>query len=183
MIGKLFSAFNLFGFALLAVALMASAWVNKPAPPVKAPSYVLSERVPVAVKVHYLAADGSGLGAENRNIPVVQGSDNTLGVANAAIGLWAEGPHTAGLKPVLPKDAAKPQVWLRSDNFYVSLPMSYRKMGLSVVEEHYLVCSLARTLLDNGGLSVTFLLDNKNVAVLNHIDLRQPFVRQDCPDS
>ncbi|MFC6617113.1 GerMN domain-containing protein [Deinococcus radiophilus] len=92
------------------------------------------------------------------------------------------GPAEGTLRPLVPADVPAPNVWLRSDNYFVSLPEAYRSLGYSVSAEHLMLCSITLTLLENDGLDVTFLVEGKNVSTIGHMDLRQPLTRQDCLD-
>lgn len=179
---NLFSFFNVLAAALLAAAVLAVGWVNRPPPTPEAPNYVLSERLPVEVPVYYLDAGGQKLVSEKRNVPVVQGDQNAQGTAEAALTVWSQGPATEGLKAAVPSETPVPRVWLRGDNYFVSLPAEYRTLGYSVSGEYLMLCSITRTLLENQGLDVTFLVEGKNEATIGQVDLRQPLTRQDCKD-
>ena len=181
-VGKLFSFFNVLAAALVVAMLGVLGWVNRPPAAPKAPAYVLSERSPVEVQVYYLSAGGEKLVSEKRNVPVVQGDQNPQGVAEAALNVWNQGPTAPELKAAVPGDLPVPRVWLRGDNYFVSLPGEYRKLDYSVSGEYLMLCSITRTLLENRGLDVTFLVDNKDVTTIGHMDLRQPLSRQDCKD-
>ena len=178
----LFSFFNVLSAILLALAVAAIGWVNRPPPTPEVPNYVLSERQPVEVQVYYLDPGGQKLVAEKRNVPVVQGDQNPQGIAEAALAVWNQGPSDGKLKSAVPADLPVPKVWLRSDNYFVSLPEEYRNLGYSVSGEYLMLCSVTRTLLEKQGLDVTFLVNGKNVPTIGHMDLRQPLTRQDCKD-
>ncbi|MDO4263797.1 MAG: sporulation/spore germination protein, partial [Deinococcus sp.] len=124
-----FSFFNVLAAALLVLAVAAMSWVNRPPPTPEVPNYVLSERLPVEVPVYYLDAGGQKLVSEKRNVPVVQGDQNAQGTAEAALTVWNQGPSTTGLKAAVPSGLPAPRVWLRGDNYFVSLPAEYRKLG------------------------------------------------------
>lgn len=180
---NLFSVFNVLAAALLAVALAALAWVNRPPPRPEVPSYVLSERLSVEVPVYYLAKDGQHLMSEPRNVPVVQGDQNVQGVAAAALTVWNQGPAGDSALPVVPAGLPAPSVWVRGDNYIVSLPKEYAELHPSASAEYLMLCSLTRTLLEKQGLDVTFLVAGENKPALGAIDLRQPLTAQDCKDS
>lgn len=178
----LFSVFNVTALLLLLAAVAALQWVQRPAPKPEAPQYVLSERLPVEVPVYYATPEGR-LASELRNVPVVQGDQNSQGVAEAAVKLWAQGPASDQLRPLVAEGMPAPRVWLRADNYFVDLPAQYKQLDYSVSGEYLMLCSLTRTLLEGNGLDVTFLVGGKNVTTLGQIDLRQPLTRQDCNTS
>ena len=179
---NVFSFFNVLAAGVLALTVAAMSWVNRPPPTPEVPNYVLSERLPVEVPVYYLDAGGQKLVSEKRNVPVVQGDQNAQGTAEAALTVWSQGPSTAGLKAAVPAKLPVPRVWLRGDNYFVSLPAAYRDLGYSVSGEYLMLCSMTRTLLEKQGLDVTFLVEGKNVTTIGQVDLRQPLNRQDCKD-
>ncbi|WP_261663548.1 GerMN domain-containing protein [Deinococcus sp. Marseille-Q6407] len=179
---NLFSFFNVLAFVLLVLSFAAITWVKRPPPAPEAPNYVLSERLPVEVPVYYLDASGQKLVSEKRKVPVVQGDKNPQGIADAALTIWSQGPAGEGLKPAVPTRLPAPRVWLRGDNYFVSLPPEYRNLGYSVSGEYLMFCSITRTLLESRGLDVTFLVGGQNVTTIGAMDLRQPLTKQDCKD-
>ncbi|MFC6590999.1 GerMN domain-containing protein [Deinococcus lacus] len=179
---SLFSFFNVVALLLLAAAYFGLQWVSKPPQAAAAPHYSLSEREPVKFIVYFTDSGVQELRPESRSVPVVAGESNLLGTAQAALTVWAAGPTQDGSVAVVPQGLPTPEVWMRGEHYYVSLPGAYRKIGYGVSGEHMMLCSLTRTLLEKNGLDVTFLVDRKNVETLGALDLREPFHRQDCAD-
>ena len=61
--------------------------------------------------------------------------------------------------------------------------LPYKAYNYGVSGERMLLCSLTRTLLEQRGKDVMFLLAGKNVGtLLGHADLHAPYAREDCSD-
>ena len=75
-----------------------------------------------------------------------------------------------------------PKVYLRGQHYYVDLPEAYTKLRYGASGERMLLCTLTRTLIEQKGQDVTFLVAGQNVEALGRMDLTQPFTASDCAD-
>ena len=174
---RLMSLFNVVSAALLAAAFLALQAVQKPPEAPTPPQLQLAERTAVKVKVYFTDAQVQTPKPETRTLQVTQ--TNARVVAQAALNVWAQGPFDRAL---LGAKTAAPKVYLRGQHFFVDLPASYENLRYGSSGERMLACTITRTLLEERGQDVTFLLAGQNVDSLGHIDLREPFTRQDCAD-
>ncbi|GAA5531788.1 GerMN domain-containing protein [Deinococcus aluminii] len=177
---RLFSFFNVVSLALLAAAAYAYQEVQRPPATPTAPKLELEEKRDVQVKVYYSDAQVQTMKPETRTVQVTQENPGTL--AQAALNAWADGPKASGSLPLVPDGTAAPKVWVRGPHYYVNLPETYLKLRYGTSGERMLLCTLTRTLLEKGGQDVTFLVGGKNVDTLGHLDVREPYTRQDCAD-
>ncbi|WP_034383335.1 GerMN domain-containing protein [Deinococcus sp. YIM 77859] len=177
---RLFSLFNVVSLALLAAAAYAYQEVRRPPETPAPPRLELQEKREVQVRVYYTDPQVQTLKPETRTVQVTNESSGTL--AQAALNTWAAGPNTSGVLPVVPKGSEPPKVWLRGVHYYVNLPETYRELRYGTSGERMLLCSLTRTLLEKSGQDVTFLVGGQNADTLGHLDLREPYTRQDCAD-
>lgn len=178
---RLFSLFNVVSAALLAAAAYAYQEVQRPPETPRAPALELAEKRDVRVKVYFTDPQVQTLKPETRTVQVTQ--ENPGAVAQAALNAWANGPTASGVLAVVPKGTPAPRVWLRGVHYYVNLPAAYPKLKYGTSGERMLLCTLARTLLETRGQDVTFLVNGQNADTLGHLDLREPYTRQDCADS
>ncbi|GBF03926.1 hypothetical protein DAERI_010098 [Deinococcus aerius] len=177
---RLFSLFNVVSAALLAAAAYAYQEVQRP-PQVPAPPRLeLEEKRDVKVRVYFSDAQVQTLKPETRTVQVTQENPSTL--AQAALNVWASGPQASGALRLVPEGTAAPRVWVRGGHYYVDLPASYQKLRYGTTGDKMLLCTLARTLLETRGQDVTFLVDGQNVDTFGHLDVREPYTRQDCAD-
>lgn len=177
---RLFSLFNVVSLALLAAAAYAYQEVQRPPQTPAPPKLQLEEKRDVKVKVYFTDAQVQTLKPETRTVQVTQENPTTL--AQAALNAWAAGPQTSGALPLVPDGTAAPKVWVRGGHYYVNLPGSYQNLRYGTSGERMLLCTLTRTLLETRGQDVTFLVDGQNVDTLGHLDVREPYTRQDCAD-
>lgn len=177
---RLFSLFNVVSAALLAAAAYAYQEVQR-APEVPAPPRLEQvEQRGVKVKVYFTDTQVQRLKPETRTVQVTQ--ENPSALAQAALNMWAKGPQTSGSLRLVPQGTPAPKVWVRGGHYYVNLPAAYGKLRYGTSGERMLLCTLSRTLLETRGQDVTFLVDGKNVDTLGHLDVREPYTRQDCAD-
>lgn len=177
---KLFSLFNVVALALLIAAVLALQTVQKPPPTPEPPRLELVERTPMQVKVYFTDPQVQALKAETRTIQVLQ--KNPGAIAQASLDVWAAGPSSAGDLAAVPKGTPAPKVYVRGQHYFVDLPAAYGNLRYGTSGERMLLCTITRTLLETRGQDVTFLLNSQNVDTLGHLDLREPFTRQDCAD-
>lgn len=177
---RLFSLFNVVSAALLAAAAYAYQEVQRPPQVTAPPRLELEEKRDVKVKVYFSDAQVQTLKPETRTVQVIQENPGTL--AQAALNVWASGPQASGSLRLVPEGTAAPKVWVRGAHYYVNLPAAYGKLRYGTTGDRMLLCTLARTLLETRGQDVTFLVDGKNVDTFGHLDVREPYTRQDCAD-
>lgn len=177
---KLFSLFNVVALALLAAAYLALGAVQKPPPTPELPQLELVERTPMQVKVYFTDNKVETLKAETRTIQIIQ--KNPGAVAQASLEVWAGGPNDKALLGAVPAGTPVPKVYVRGQHYFVDLPAAYGKLRYGTSGERMLLCTITRTLLETRGQDVTFLLNSQNADTLGHLDLREPFTRQDCAD-
>lgn len=177
---RLFSLFNVVSLALLVAAAYAYQEVQRPPQTPGPPKLQLEEKREVKVKVYFTDPQVQTLKPETRTVQVTQENSTTL--AQAALNAWAAGPKTAGALPLVPGGTEAPKVWVRGPHYYVNLPGSYKKLRYGTSGERMLLCTLTLTLLETRGQDVTFLVDGQNVDTLGHLDVREPYTRQDCAD-
>ncbi|WP_216318041.1 GerMN domain-containing protein [Deinococcus aestuarii] len=178
---RLFSLFNVVSVALLGAAAYAYQEVQRPPETPRAPALELAEKRGVQVKVYFTDPQVQTFKPETRTVQVLQ--ENPGAVAQAAVNAWANGPTASGALAVVPKGTPAPRVWLRGGHYYVNLPAAYQGLKYGTSGERMLLCTLARTLLETRGQDVTFLVNGQNADTLGHLDLREPYTRQDCADS
>ncbi|EYB68361.1 hypothetical protein DEIPH_ctg025orf0244 [Deinococcus phoenicis] len=177
---RLFSLFNVVTAALLAAAAYAYQEVQRPPATPTPPKLELEERHDVKVKVYFTDTQVQSLKPETRTVQVTEENPTTLG--QAALNVWASGPSASGALRLVPEGTAAPKLWIRGQHYYVNLPAAYQKLRYGTSGERMLLCTLTRTLLDTRGQDVTFLVEGQNVDTLGHLDVREPYTRQDCAD-
>ncbi|WP_232337549.1 GerMN domain-containing protein [Deinococcus arboris] len=177
---KLFSLFNVVAAALLVGAVLALQAVQRTPPTPTPPRPELTERQALKVKVYFTDTQVQRLRPETRTIQVAQQGPRAL--AQAAVDVWARGPYDKSFLGVVPAGSVPPKIYLRGQHFYVDLPEAYGALRYGTSGERMLLCTLTRTLLEDRGQDVTFLLNGQRVETLGHLDLREPFTRQDCTD-
>jgi Sporulation and spore germination len=180
-----FSLFNVLALALLVLSSLAFRWVQQPPAPPKAPKLALAEQTAVPMTLFFSDSQVRGYVKQSREVQVTQQTPVVL--AQASLKSWVAGPApvTTGQKvlPAVPRGSDVPTVWLRGEHFVVDLPESYSKFNYGVSGERMLVCSLTRTLLEQRGKDVLFLVGGQNAqTLLGHVDLISPFTREDCAD-
>jgi Sporulation and spore germination len=177
----LFSVFNVLALALLGLSSLAYRTVQQPPPTPKPPRLALAAQQSVPAVIYFSDAKVQNFVQQSRELKVTQ--DDPVALAQAALGAWAGGPLSPqkGAVAVLPKGSDVPTVWLRGEHFVVDLPASYNKLNYGVSGERMLLCSLARTLLEQRGKDVMFLVGGRNSdSLLGHADLHAPYGREDC---
>ena len=177
----LFSVFNVLALALLGLSSLAYQVVQQPPPTPRPPRLALAEQQSVQVVIYFSDAKVQNYVQQAREVKVTQ--DDPVELAQAALNAWAGGPLSParGAVAVLPKGSEVPTVWLRGDHFVVNLPASYSKLNYGVSGERMLLCSLVRTLLEQRGKDVMFLVGAQNSeSLLGHADLHAPYAREDC---
>ncbi|MDV6375198.1 GerMN domain-containing protein [Deinococcus sp. ZS9-10] len=177
---RLFSLFNVICAALLVAAVLAYQTVQKPPTPPEAPRLQLAERATMKVQVYFTNPQVRAMKPETRTIQVTQ--SNPRAVAQATLNVWADGPNSSANLAVVPAGTVAPKVYLRGTHYYVDLPAAYANLRYGASGERMLLCTLTRTLLDKRGDDVTFVLDGQPVDTLGQINMRDPFMRQDCTD-
>jgi len=179
----LFSVFNVLALVLLGLSALSLRMVQQPPATPKAPRLELAQLESRKVTLYFSDAQVRGYVRSSRDVQVTQGTP--LALAQAAVNAWAGGP---GDKPgsavaVLPKGSAAPTVWMRGDHFVVDLPQAYTNLNYGVSGERMLLCTLTRTLLEQRGKDVMFLVGGRNAdTLLGHADLHAPYAREDCSD-
>lgn len=177
----LFSVFNVLSLALLGLSSLAYRVVQQPPPTPKAPRLELASQQKVRVTLYFSDSKVQGYVKQSREVQVSE--NNPLDLAQAAVKGWTAGPSTPnqGAVAAVPKGSAAPGVWLRGEHFVVDLPANYTRFNYGVSGERMLLCSLARTLLEQRGKDVMFLIGGRNAdTLLGHADLRAPYAREDC---
>ncbi|WP_412029471.1 GerMN domain-containing protein [Deinococcus yunweiensis] len=177
---RVLSLFNVLCAALLAVAVLASQAVQRVPPTPEPPALQLAERSVLSVKVYFTDPQVQRVLPETRTIQVTQ--RNPAAVAQAALAVWAAGPAQAGHLGAVPRGTPAPKVYLRGTHYFVDLPTTYGNLRYGTSGERMLLCTITRTLLETRGQDVTFVLNGQPVETLGHMDLREPFTRQDCAD-
>ena len=182
----LFSVFNVLALALLGLASLAYRTVQQPPATPKAPALALTGQQNVRVTLYFSDAQVRGYVRQTREVSARQ--NDPVALAQATLGGWVAGPASvASTAPrtlaAVPRGSAVPTVMLRGEHFVVDLPASYAQLNYGVSGERMLLCSLTRTLLEQRGKDVMFLLAGKNAdTLLGHADLRAPYAREDCSD-
>ena len=177
----LFSVFNVVALVLLGLAALAYRLVQEPPVAPKAPRLELAAQQTVPVTLYFSDAQVQGYVKQVRDVQVAQ--DNPVALAQAAARAWAAGPQRSGAVAAVPKGSSAPTVMLRGEHFVVDLPASYAALNYGVAGERMVLCSLTRTLLEQRGKDVMFLLGGKNAdTLLGHADLHAPYAREDCSD-
>ena len=134
----------------------------------------------LSVKVYFTDPQVQRVLPETRTIQVTQ--RNPAAVAQASLAVWAAGPAQSGHLGAVPRGTAAPKVYLRGTHYFVDLPAAYGNLRYGTSGERMLLCTITRTLLETRGQDVTFVLNGQPVETLGHMDLREPFTRQDCAD-
>ncbi|WP_407539259.1 GerMN domain-containing protein [Deinococcus radiomollis] len=178
----LFSVFNVLALVLLGLSALAYRVVQEPPAAPKAPQLLLAGQKSVQVTLYFSDSQVRRYVRQVRDVTVSQ--DDPVVLAQATLKGWAAGPAAGGTTlAVVPRGAAVPTVMLRGEHFVVNLPTSYAALNYGVAGERMLLCSLARTLLEQRGKDVMFLLGGKNAdTLLGHADLHAPYAREDCAD-
>jgi spore germination protein GerM len=154
-------------------------------PPVapRAPLLAVAQKQKARVTLYFSDSKVQGYVKQSREVQVSE--NDPVELAQAAVRGWASGPgaSSGGAVAVIPKGSVVPQVWLRGEHFVVNLPASFSGLNYGVSGERMLICSLTRTLLEQRGKDVMFLMDGKNTdTLLGHADLHAPYAREDCSD-
>lgn len=182
----LFSVFNVLALVLLGLALLAFRAVQQPPATPEAPLLAQTGQQNIRVTLYFSDAQVRGYVRQTREVAVSQ--NDPVALAQAALNGWAAGPTAPGgavQTPLaaVPRGSAVPTVMLRGDHFVVNLPASYAQLNYGVSGERMLLCSLTRTLLEQRGKDVMFLVAGKNAdTLLGHADLHAPYAREDCSD-
>ncbi|WP_367114379.1 GerMN domain-containing protein [Deinococcus sp.] len=177
---RVFSLFNVVAAGLLVTSVLALQAVQRPPVAPTPPKLELTERTPLKVKVYFTDSKVQLLKPEMRTVMVAK--TNARAVAQAALNVWADGPYDRNLLAAVPAKTAPPKVYLRGQHFFVDLPAAYVNLRYGTSGERMLLCTLTRTLLEERGEDVTFLVAGENVESLGHLDLREPYTRRDCAD-
>lgn len=183
----LFSVFNVLALVLLSLSALAYRVVQEPPAAPQAPQLPLAGQKSVRVTLYFSDSQVRRYVRQVRDVTVSQNDPVVL--AQATLKGWAAGPTVATggaagtTLAVVPRDAAIPTVMLRGEHFVVNLPTSYAALNYGVAGERMLLCSLVRTLLEQRGKDVMFLVGGKNAdTLLGHADLHAPYAREDCAD-
>jgi len=178
---RLITPFNLVGLLVLVASLYVREWVSRPPTSPTPPPLQLELVQPLPVTLYFSNDKVDGFVKENRTVPVEGKSPGK--VAQAALVAWARGPLKGkGLRDV-PQGSAVPDVWVRGVHFYVNLPTSYTQFNYGVSGERMVICSLTRTLLEQSGKDVMFLVGaQSSPTLLGHMDLTRPYTKADCAD-
>ncbi|GAA5438066.1 GerMN domain-containing protein [Deinococcus aquaticus] len=179
-VARVFSLFNVVAAGLLATSVLALQAVQRPPVAPTPPKLELTERTSLKVKVYFTDSKVQLLKPETRTVLVTK--SNARAVAQAALNVWADGPYDRNLLAVVPAKTAPPKVYLRGQHFFVDLPAAYANLRYGTSGERMLLCTVTRTLLEDRGEDVTFLVGGENVESLGHLDLREPYTRRDCAD-
>lgn len=179
---KFFTLFNVVALLLLLAAAYAYQVVQRPQETPQMPKLEITALHPVKVTVYYSDKQVQNMKPVQRTVQITEENANVL--AQAAANAWAQGPAGAAsdVLAVVPKNTPAPRVYVRGLHYYADLPAAYTKLNYGSSGERMLLCSLTRTLLEKRGQDVTFLVDGKNVETLGHLDLSDPYTRQDCLD-
>lgn len=179
----LFSLFNVLALILLGLSALAYRVVQQPPAAPRAPYLALAAQQRFGVTLYFSDSQVRGYVKQVRQVLVSQ--DNPVVLAQASMRGWVTGPvkSSDNAVGVVPRDAAVPTVLLRGEHFVVDLPASYAAFNYGVAGEHMLLCSLTRTLLEQRGKDVMFLVGGRNAdTLLGHSDLHAPYAREDCSD-
>ncbi|WP_407570996.1 GerMN domain-containing protein [Deinococcus altitudinis] len=183
----LFSVFNVLALVLLGLSALAYRMVQEPPAAPKAPQLLLAGQKNVQVTLYFSDSQVRRYVRQVRSVAVSQ--DDPVVLAQATLKGWVAGPEASGnttngsALAVVPRDSAVPTVMLRGEHFVVNLPGSYAALNYGVAGERMLLCSLTRTLLEQRGKDVMFLVSGKNAdTLLGHADLHAPYAREDCAD-
>jgi Sporulation and spore germination len=177
----LFSVFNVVALILLGLSALLYRVVQQPPVAPKAPQLAVAQKQTARVTLYF--SDSKVLGYVKQSREVQVSENDPVELAQAAVRGWASGPgaSSGGAVAVVPKGSEVPQVWLRGEHFVVNLPASFSALNYGVSGERMLICSLTRTLLEQRGKDVMFLMDGKNAdTLLGHADLHAPYAREDC---
>ncbi|WP_425147476.1 GerMN domain-containing protein [Deinococcus sp.] len=175
----LFSVFNVVALLLLALCALAYKLVQLPPAAPTPPKLQLAQTSAVPVALYFGDSQVRTLIRQTRSVQVVQKTPVTM--AQSALAAWAAGPAGGGAVAAVPKGSAVPTVWIHGEHFVVDLPASYSSLNYGASGERMLLCSLVRTLLEQRGKDVMFLVNAKNVpTLLGHADLHAPYAREDC---
>lgn len=177
---KLFSLFNVISAGLLVASALALQAVQRTPPTPEPPRLELTERKSLKVKVYFTDTQVQALKAETRTIQVTQ--TNPRALAQAAVNIWAQGPYDKAFLAVVPKGTDAPKVYLRGQHYFVDLPGAYAGLRYGASGERMLLCTLTRTLLEERGQDVTFILNGQPAELLGRMDLTEPYTRGDCAD-
>lgn len=182
----LFSVFNVLALVLLGLSAFFYRLVQQPPATPRAPLLAQTGQQNVKVTLYFSDAQVRGYVRQTREVVARQAG--AVALAQAALNGWAAGPSVpegAAQKSLaaVPRGSAVPTVMLRGEHFVVNLPASYAQLNYGVSGERMLLCSLTRTLLEQRGKDVMFLLAGKNAdTLLGHADLHAPYAREDCSD-
>jgi hypothetical protein len=184
----LFSVFNVLALVLLSLSALAYRVVQEPPGTPKAPQLPLAKQKTVQVTLYFSDSQVRRYVRQVREVTV--GQDDPVVLAQATLKGWVAGPvksdgsaSDGSALAVVPRTAAVPTVMLRGEHFVVNLPTSYAALNYGVAGERMLLCSLTRTLLEQRGKDVMFLVGGKNAdTLLGHADLHAPYAREDCAD-
>lgn len=183
----LFSVFNVLALVLLGLSALAYRVVQEPPATPKAPQLLLAGQKNVHVTLYFSDSQVRRYVRQAREVTV--GQEDPVVLAQATLKSWAAGPQAAASTQngsplaVVPRASAVPTVMLRGEHFVVNLPTSYTALNYGVAGERMLLCSLTRTLLEQRGKDVMFLVGGKNAeTLLGHADLHAPYTREDCAD-
>lgn len=178
-IQRFLSVFNVIALLLMVGAYILLQQVQRPPAIPELPQVELAKEHKVKMKIFYSDAEVQNPKMIERDVSVTE--EDAVSLAQSALNAWAAGPPaTDGIMPVVPVGTPAPQVFLRAPHFFVNLPAEYANLKYGTSGERMLICSITRTLLEQRGETVTFLVNGKNVATLNHLDLRKAFTRKDC---
>ena len=173
--------FNVLSLVLLSLSAALYKVVQLPPATPQPPKLTVGAKVGVPVVLYFSDTQVRNFVRQLRTVQVAQNAPVT--VAQAALGAWAAGPSGSGAVAVVPKGSSVPKVWLRGDHFVVNLPASYADLNYGASGERMLLCSVVRTLLEQRGKDVMFLVNAQNVpTLLGHADLHAPYAREDCAD-
>lgn len=176
---RFLSLFNVLSLLLMIGAYILLQQVQRPPPIPELPQLELAKKHKIKMKIYYSDSEVQNPKLVERDVDVTE--EDAVSLAQAALKAWAAGPPaTDGIMPVVPVGTAAPQVFLRAPHFFVNLPAEYANLKYGTSGERMLICSITRTLLEQRGETVTFLVSGKNVDTLNHLDLRKAFTRKDC---
>ncbi|MFC4453349.1 GerMN domain-containing protein [Deinococcus sonorensis] len=177
----LFSIFNVLSLALLGLAALALRMVQAPPATPDPPKLQAANQKQVKATLYFSDSQVQGFVKQVREVLVPQ--TTPVSVAQATLNAWAAGPQGGGAVAVVPKGSKVPQVWLRGEHFVVNLPQNYTQLNYGSSGERMLICSLTRTLLEQRGKDVMFLVGGQNAStLLGHADLSSPYAREDCAE-
>ncbi|ADV67484.1 GerMN domain-containing protein [Deinococcus maricopensis] len=177
----LLSPFNVISALLLVSAAFVDHVVSQPPAAPKPPKLQLGSVEQVRARLYFTDDQVQAMRPEVRTVSATSNAPDA--VARAALKAWVAGPTSGDALPVVPKGSDVPNVWVRGEHYFVNLPAAYARLNYGSDGERMIVCTLTRTLLESRGRDVTFLLNGRNVeTLLGHVDLRSPFLRDDCED-